>query len=441
MDAERLEQVSEDKPFGPNEEKAIISLAFDIPEFFNQVGRFMNYKFFQKLEHQFVYAIIEKHYNKHNCIPTRELALDIAKKNLTVDDDWEPIVETIQRKSNFREVPAVKEMLIIWAKSKAYGLLYNNDGYQAWLRKDYESLEKIFDEARRITDVKDAGIKFFDNISLLFEENDGDKLTTGFPSLDLYVNNGGPAKGEVFVWMAPTNKGKSAWLVHTGRVSVEKNLKVLHVTLEMPRKRIMERYMGSFTNEEIVNKIEKRAVIEQKLIKAKESTNGDLIIADFPPEEITTDTIRQLIDVLKRTHNWKPDVVIVDYMELMLSCNSYDNKEDYIRQKRVANQLCNLAKNEDVLVVTATQTNRDGLNGKNGNDGNEHVLNLNKVAESYGKMMAIDYCVTINQTEAEYNEGIARMFIAKNRNGQINRLIRARVNFKTMHFKAEELSI
>jgi replicative DNA helicase len=435
------EQTDEAKPpFGTNEEKAIISLAFDCPEFFSQIVNLLTYKYFQKLEHKVVYKIIQQCFEKHNTIPTRDIAVDIAKRNLTTDQDWEPIINAITRKSDYREMPIIKSLLIDWAKNKAYGELYNNDSYQSWVRKDYSKLEEVIDKAKRITDISNSGIRFFDNLDLLFKEDKTEKLTTGFPMLDVYINCGGPSRGDVFVWMGPTGRGKSVLLVHNGKTSLEKGMKVLHITLEMTVEKTMERYMGSLTEEKISSKHHKRDVIEQKLLKAKSSTNGDLIVVSFPPDEISVDTIRQLIDYLKRTKSWKPDVLIVDYLELMVSRNSSDNKEEWMRQKKVSTQLCGLAKTENILIFTATQTNRDGLNGSKEKQDNGELIGLNKVSESYGKLMPVDYCVSINQNQDEYNQEIPiyRLYIIKNRNGQKEQTIRVRVNYSNMVVKQED---
>jgi len=419
-----------DKPFGINEEKAIISLAFDMPEFFMQVGQHLSgTKHFSKTEHQFVYTIIEQAFKKHGIIPTRAMAEDIAAQNLKAEDDEIDIVlETIRRPSNHREIPIIKDRLLEWTRNKAYGLLYSDEAHQAWLHKDYNTLEEIFEKARRITDLTNVGVDFFKSIDTLFDEDRRERFTTGFPLLDTYLNNGGPGRGEVFLWMAPTGRGKSILLVHAGRVSIEKNLNVLHVTLENTIQDTMLRYMGAFTDEIIIDRMAKKEVIQQKLNKLRQSTNGRLVLTEWGPEEITVDTIAQFIDLKKRTENWKPDVIIVDYLDLMLSRNASDNTDEYLRQGKTSTQLCGLAKSQNALVMSATQTNRDGLNG------DAELLGLNKVSQSFGKAMPIDYCVTINQTEDEHKLDIPqfRLWIAKNRKGPSHQQVRVKVNYKTM---------
>lgn len=432
-------------PFGPNEEKAIISLAFDMPEFFSQVGRYMSHKYFKKLENKAAYAIIEDCFTKHGCVPTREVAVDIAAKQLdTSADDYEAVIETINRKSNYREVPIIKQTLVDWTRKQAYGLMYSDDAYQAWERKDYKVLDEFYEQARRITDVSKPTYSFFDQIPSLFEDDSRERMTCGFPLLDAYINEGGPSRGEVFIWMAPVNRGKSIFLVHNGVTSVMAGRNVLHVTLEMSEKQTAQRYMGAFTQEPMKNHIENREKIEQKLFKAKDSTKGSLILVQYPPETISIDVLYQLLATLKRTRNWVPDVLVLDYLELMISRSTYDNREDYDRQKKVAVQLRELAVNENIIVFTATQTNRDGLGGKGDHkdtSGSE-VIGMNKAAESYGKMMSADYVVSLNQGEEEKPHGRYRLFIAKNRNGPAQNgaiPVRVRVVYDTMSAKQEDI--
>lgn len=436
MTTDNSEPMAGERPFGINEEKAIIALAFDMPEFFIQVGQHLSgVKHFVKAEHQFVYTIIEQQYKEHSVIPTRGMVEDIALKNLKAeDDDLDLVLETIHRKSNYRDIPVIKSRLLEWTRNKAYGLVFSEDAHQAWLRKDYDTIEEIFEKARRITDLTNTGVDFFQNIDKLFSEDTKERFTTGFPALDIYLNNGGPSRGEVFLWMAPTGRGKSILLVHAGRIAVEKGLNVLHITLENSTQDTMLRYMGSFTDEIIAARFEKQDVIQQKLEKLRNSTNGRLIVTEWAPEEINVDTITQFIDVKKRTENWKPDMIIIDYLDLMLSRNASDNKDEYLRQAKTSTQLCGLAKNLDVLVMSATQTNRDGLNGE------AELIGLNKVSQSFGKAMPIDYCVTINQTEDEHKMDIPqfRLWIVKNRKGPSHQQVRIRVNYKTMRCAPED---
>lgn len=430
-----------EQPFGPHEEKAIIALALDEPDFFTSAGRYITHEYFQLPEAQWVMAIIEDLYKKTNTVPSRELVRDHAVKHLTVDDEWELFLEIIDRKSNPREIPIIKESLRNWAKQRAFGMLYNPEVINAYEHGNYEALEQVFEEARKITDVSTSGIFFFDNLDMLFSRNTEEQLTCGFHRLDEYLNEGGPTRGEVVCWMAPTGVGKSILLPHAGIANLKHGRNVLHITLELSKQKTALRYAGAISDIEVHKRFENthRTKMQNKLEKAKNSFKGRLRIEEFPPDEVSVDHLYQLLEYLQKIENFKPDVLVIDYLELMISRHPDDNRGEYTKQKAVSTQVRGLARNENLLIFTATQTNREPENkgGKFGGGGG--VINLNRAAESYGKMMPMDYVVTANQNMDEYNSDrpTLRLFIAKNRNGPKFKHVEIKVNYKT--FKMEEL--
>jgi replicative DNA helicase len=151
----------------------------------------------------------------------------------------------------------------------------------------------------------------------------------------------------------------------------------------------------------------------------------------MPPDECSVDDIYGVIDRNRRLRGWQPKVVIIDYLELMLSRHSHRNKEgDYTRQKSVSTEIRGLAKNESVLVYTANQTNRSAINNRE----NGAPIDVDKSAESFGKNMPVDYVISMNQTEAEYNQARPeiRLWIAKNRNGPKFVAVHTHVDYQTM---------
>jgi len=241
----------------------------------------------------------------------------------------------------------------------------------------------------------------------------------------------------------------SIFLVNNGAGSILAEKNVLHVTMELTKMKTAARYLGCFTNQWIDARYSED--VQQKmrasLLQKKDTYKSQLVIVEYPPDDISVDIIHMNIAVLKRQYGIKIDVVIIDYMELLISRNQKMFDKDYNIQKKVATEVCRLAKKEKVVVFTAFQTNRGGnenVNGK-GKDSNKFI-ELDKVAESYGKTMSVDYIITLNQTKSEYkgseeedkedisNAGL-RFYIAKNRNGPKFQSIDAFVNYYTMRMR------
>jgi len=203
---------------------------------------------------------------------------------------------------------------------------------------------------------------------------------------------------------------------------------VLLVTFELDYIKTSMRCLGVLGEDIPMDKLVSRQdEITSKINSLKTTYDGKIFISELPPEQCSVDHLYHLLDNLRRSHGWHPDVVIIDYLDLMVSRNKYANRDDYSRQKAVANEVRGFAKNENVLVFTATQTNRSA--GSTG-----EAITLKDAAESYAKQFSMDYIITINQTpeERESSPPRFRFFIAKNRNGPKHKTVTCEINYTTM---------
>lgn len=258
----------------------------------------------------------------------------------------------------------------------------------------------------------------YDNQDILFDKADG-------PVEDLYdIQLPAPH----WYYTAGVISHNSVLLCNNAFTCIRNGLNVLYVTFELSAKMTAMRILGpmsgmpldsymlhnaSLLTEDELDKVRKA----QDIVKHKATqyaSKAQLVIYDLPPGECSVDNIHTIIDVLRKTRSWAPDVVILDYLELMTSRRQSRDEDEYMSQKRVSTEVRGLAKKENVLIFTATQSNRSSVKAKEAN------IDLDKSAESYGKNMASDYVISINQTEEEYKNkpAQARLWIAKNRNGQ-----------------------
>lgn len=223
----------------------------------------------------------------------------------------------------------------------------------------------------------------------------------------------------------------SLTLVNSAIHNVIRGHNVLYITLEMSEVKSALRAMGVVTGMPIDKSRFDAQDSMLKIIKNyKASGAGDFALYEFPSDTISVDHVKALLDDLKRSKAWIPKLIIVDYLELMVSKRESDNGNgDYSKQKAVSVQLRGLALSENTTIYTATQTNRSGNDGE--------IIDVTKMAESYGKAMPMDYLVSINQTEEEYMQhpAPARLYVAKNRNGPKFITVDVKINYKTMIIK------
>ncbi|HAW74852.1 MAG TPA: hypothetical protein DCW74_03850, partial [Alteromonas australica] len=136
--------------------------------------------------------------------------------------------------------------------------------------------------------------------------------------------------------------------------------------------------------------------------------DGKLVIKEFPTGTATVNTLRALMVQLKNYEEFEPDVVIVDYLELMRPVR--ENQHEYQAQQRIAEELRGLAMENKFLLWTATQTNRQGRAVK--------VITDAELGDSYGKIRTCDFAVSLNQSEEEFDNGRMRAYVVKSRNGR-----------------------
>jgi len=111
----------------------------------------------------------------------------------------------------------------------------------------------------------------------------------------------------------------------------------------------------------------------------------------------------------------------VDYLELLGS-----NREgpEYQVQELLARELRGLAVEHKMLVWTATQTNRQGAR--------VNIITDAELGDSYGKFRTVDYAVSLNQSEEEFDEDRMRCYVMKSRNGKTRFVTGVSIDYNTL---------
>jgi len=233
------------------------------------------------------------------------------------------------------------------------------------------------------------------------------RLPLAIGNLDHYIR-GGIASRTLTLFVGPSNSGKSFALVHAGREAILRGYKVLHVTLEMEPDSIIERFDSCFSGIQTNLLNEQAGKVRAKMQKDFAKYGDSLRIIGYPENTLTPDDLSALLTSLKRDVKFVPDVVLVDYADLM---KAQDRRYEAHRFElsSVYTNLHKIAKQHNIILVTATQSNRHGMKSR--------VVNMYDVSEDISKVNISDYVFTICQTPEESQKNVSRVFIAKNRSG------------------------
>jgi len=255
-------------------------------------------------------------------------------------------------------------------------------------------------------DLTELGIDIKNITEWLPEDDETEKITTGIPLLDAKLQ-GGLARKEYGVVMAATNVGKTQLLVNFGFGALNPLVKanVVHISLEMSAKLIARRYgariVGAFFQPD--EKLSDYVADFRHMHKLR--VYGQLRIRSWPSGMATLNDIRSYLDMLITT-GFHPDLLIIDYPDIMHHERIGEHRHNI---SNTSVQIRGLADTYDIAIWGASQTNRSALNSE--------IVDLDAIAEDYGKVQIADVVLPISQTRQEYEDGLLRIYGGKVRNG------------------------
>lgn len=127
----------------------------------------------------------------------------------------------------------------------------------------------------------------------------------------------------------------------------------------------------------------------------------------YPKFTATVNDIINDLDMLEYTSNFVPDVLIVDYADVLRSLNP--NQEVRHQLDEIYKNLGRIATERNILVLTASQTNRAGA-GKKSIGGMD-------IAEAFSKIAHVDSLAMLQSSPQEKRNGILRVSVGYNRDG------------------------
>ena len=164
----------------------------------------------------------------------------------------------------------------------------------------------------------------------------------------------------------------------------------------MSEERIAERIDANLLNVPIdqLSNLSK-SMFDNKLHKLVTNNSlGKLIIKEYPTGAANSSHFRSLLNELKLKKDFKPDLICIDYLNIcsssrMKAMGGSINSYTYI--KAIAEELRGLAVENNVPIMTATQTTRGGF-------GNSDV-GLEDTSESFGLPATADLMFALISTE------------------------------------------
>lgn len=284
----------------------------------------------------------------------------------------------------------------------------------------------VFDPGTRLSN-KTKSLEFLDIASTA--------LPTGIPELDR--RGFGPSRKELWLGIANSGAGKTWLLIQLAKMALLHRVKVVHITLEMSEARCSQRYfqaffamakrkdafqttkfqkdkLGRLTGFDDVRITPKlsledpniRKKLERRIDRGASRIFDHIIVKQFPSGALTVPQLKAYLDNLETSERFTPDLIIVDYPDLM----SLDKANYRLSLDETFKDLRGIAVSRNAAMAVVSQSHRAAAKAKQ--------VGADNVAEAYSKVAHSDVIVTLSATKQEQALGLARLFLAKGRNDE-----------------------
>jgi KaiC/GvpD/RAD55 family RecA-like ATPase len=272
---------------------------------------------------------------------------------------------------------------------------------------DYGPVEKLIKDAIQVSLNKDMGTNYFEDPRgrlTLLKSNNG-QVSTGWPTVDKKLY-GGFNRGELNIFAAGSGGGKSLFLANLAVNWAMAGLNVIYLTFELSENLVAMRLDSMITGvatREIFRNLDD---VELK-VKMAEKKAGSIQIKYMPSGKNCND-IRSYLKEYQVKKGQKPDVLLIDYLDLMMPLSVKVSPSDlFVKDKYVSEEIRNLAMETQCVTVTASQLNRAAVE--------EIEFDHSHISGGLSKIMTADNVIGIFTSRAMKERGRYQIQFMKTR--------------------------
>ena len=387
--------------YGVGFQVKVLASLLKYKEFLQNIHDVLDVESFDNPAHKWIVEEILRYYNKYHTNPSLD-SLQVEVKKISNEVLKVSVIEQLKEayKTINDDREYVESEFSTFCKNQQLknALFSSVDLLQSG---QYDSIRNLIDQALKAGQDKNIGHEYIKDIETRYREEDRSPIPSEWEKVnDLLM--GGLGSGDFGIIFGNPGGGKSWCLISLGAAAVKLGYNVLHYTLELSESYVGKRYDACFSGVPVDKLGEHRAEVE-KLIN---ELPGSLIVKEYSPGKASISTIeshvQKCIDL-----GVKPDLVIIDYVDLLRSKRKSTEKKDEIDDVYTAAK--GLARELKVPVWTVSQVNRAGAK--------DDIIEGDKAAGSYDKIMIADFAMSLSRKRQDKVNGTGRIHIMKNRYG------------------------
>lgn len=380
----------------------VLSALLNDKEFLQGIADALSIDYFESPAHKWIIDFILAYYTKYHTNPSVDvLHVEIKKeKNEILKVS---IIEELRQAYSADEEDSeyVKEEFNTFCLNQKLknALLGSVDLLQ---NGEYDAIRKIINDALKQNGDRNLGHIYDKDVETRYRDDENMKIEFPWAKLN-EVTEGGYGPGNLVLIFAPPGIGKSWWVSCIGAHAMKKGYNVAHYTLELSEAYVGKRYDSILTGIPVNDLKHHREEVESIISQIP----GKVIIKEYSPGRASLQTIENHLNRLKNEKGFDPDIVIIDYPDLLKSPRHRNDLKQEIDDIYVA--IKGMAVDMKKPFICPSQINRAGSQ--------DDVIEGDKVAGSFNKMMIGDLNCSISRKRKDKAAGTGRFHIMKSRLG------------------------
>jgi len=399
--------------YGPVFQIKVLGALLTQRQFLINIIDSLDSEYFESSAHKWVIEYIQKYFSEYHTTPTVE-TLSIEVKKIENEVLRISIAEALREAYKMSDQSDLE-----WVENEFSTFCRNQQVKKAILNSvsllemnDFESILQLISKAVNAGEDKTIGLDYNLDIEARYREDDRRCIPFPWPVFN-DMTQGGYGKGDLVLVFGNPGGGKSWAITAMGAYAAALGYNVVHYSLELGEGYVGKRYDAVFSGIEVDKLHLHRKEVDEIVGKVK----GKVIIKEYPPKRASFDTIEAHLQQLEHQNDFKPDLIIIDYLDYMRTRSRKERKEEiddvYVAAKA-------FAKEKGIPVVSPSQANRGAAKSD--------FIEGDNAAGSYEKIMIGDIILSLARKRKDKIEGTGNWHIMKNRYGADGMTFRSRIN-------------
>lgn len=278
---------------------------------------------------------------------------------------------------------------------------------------NYGELIEQFKLAAQIGLLEDLGIEYFENIEerLARAETTDKVISTGWKDVDALIG-GGIGRQELITFLAPSGGGKSVNMLNLGVNLMEQGLHGAIISIEMKDTKFAGRC------DQMIARMGSRDILPNKTKVAHElaefhSRHGARLFIKRMREGVTNaNHVSAYLRELESTKGFRPDWVVVDYLDIMQAARKVDGTNMFLKDQYVSEEVRGIGFDYDCIMISGSQLGKHAT--EKINEGQK--THQGDVQGGSSKTNTSDLMIATVKTDAMHEAGEYRFEFPKARN-------------------------